>query len=63
MDIFDDTFEFDKLTLTAEIGTTLVPGIGREQGAIGGKYLIGEKPREFCDLYKHMEDVVVKFFP
>jgi len=41
-DVFDDSFEFNKLTLITEICATLVPGICREKSAIGSQDLKGE---------------------
>jgi len=60
--VFGDALELDELTLAAEIRASLVPGIGGEQGAVSGNDRIGEKPQEFCDLHKDVEDKVVQGF-
>ena len=61
-DVFDDAFKLDKLTVTTEVGAALVPGVGREKGAIGSKNLIGEETKAFSDFHQDMKNVVIEFF-
>ena len=61
-DIFDKAFEFDGLTLLAEIGVALVVGVGGKEGAIGGEDSEGEKAQEADDLDENLSYTGIEFF-
>jgi hypothetical protein len=61
-DIVDDALKGDGVTLPAEVGASLVSGVGGKEGAVGGDDLVGEKPQELNDPYQDMEDTVVEVF-
>ena len=42
-DVTNDALELDELTLLAEIGAALIPGIGGEKGAVGSYDIEGEE--------------------
>jgi len=61
-DIFDKAFEFDGLTLLAEVSAALVVGVGGEEGAIGGEDAKREKAKEADDLNQDLRDFDIEFF-
>jgi hypothetical protein len=61
-DIVDKAFEFDGLTLLAEVSAALVVGVGGKEGAIGGEDSEGEKAKEADDLNQDLRDFDIEFF-
>lgn len=59
-DVFNDSLELNGITFFTEISTSLIASMGREKGAISGQYLEGQKTKHLSDLYKDMEDLIVK---
>jgi len=61
-DVFNDSFELNGVAFITEVSASLIACMGREERAISGQYLEGEKTEQLCDFYKHMEDLIVKAF-
>jgi hypothetical protein len=60
-DILDNAHEFNAFTLFLEPSATLISGIGREKGPVGGNDFIGKKSQQFGDLHQDMKYLIVAF--
>jgi hypothetical protein len=61
-DIFDEAFEFDGLTLLAEVSAALVMRVRGEEGTVGREDFKGEKAKEADDLNQDLRDFDIEFF-